>query len=165
MAEPGDDDIDEQLLVALQRLGRLMSNRQVATDISRAAGVELSQQGVQLLRALHRSGETPVAALASASQMDVAAVSRQLRFLEDAGLVTRSPSPTDRRVVLIDTTDAGARVAARIRDVGLRHLTESLAGWSTTDRRRVTELLSRLVADLQRTGIPRLEGSPGPSTK
>ncbi|UDY34911.1 MarR family winged helix-turn-helix transcriptional regulator [Dermatobacter hominis] len=153
MAGTGDDDIDEKLLVALQRLGRLMSSRQVASDISGAAGVELSQQGVQLLRALHRSGEAPVAALASASQMDIGAVSRQLRLLEDAGLVTRSSSPADRRVVLVDTTDSGARVAARIRDVGLRHLTESLSGWSATDRRRVADLLARLVTDLQRTDI------------
>lgn len=159
MAEPGDDDIDEQLLVALQRLGRLMSSRQVASDISGAAGIELSQQGVQLLRVLHRSGEAPVAALASASQMDIAAVSRQLRLLEDAGLVTRSSSPTDRRVVLVDTTDSGAQVAARIRDVGLRHLGESLSGWSPSDRRRVTDLLSRLVADLQRTDIRPVEDS------
>ena len=151
------DDVDEELLVALQRLGRLMASRQVSSTIAGAAGVELTQQGVQLLRTLHRAGELPIAGLAVTSQMDIAAVSRQLRTLESSGLVARSTSPNDGRVVLVSLTDAGTAVAARIREVGLQHLVASLAGWSERERRQVASLLSRLVNDLQHTEIPRAD--------
>src|SRR4051794_41987442 len=82
----GDDD----LLLAIQRIGRLMGSRQVSSRIAGAAGAEGTKQGVQILRALHRFGEQPIAGLASLAHMDIAAVSRQLRLLEDARLVEKA---------------------------------------------------------------------------
>src|SRR4051794_41960611 len=76
----GDDD----LLLAIQRIGRLMGSRQVSSRIAGAAGAEGTKQGVQILRSLHRFGEQPIAGLASLAHMDIAAVSRQLRLLEEA---------------------------------------------------------------------------------
>src|SRR3954447_105113 len=93
----GDDD----LLLAIQRIGRLMGSRQVSSRIADAAGADLTKQGVQILRSLYRFGEQQIADLASLAHMDIAAVSRQLRPLADAGLVKRSAVATDRRVTLI----------------------------------------------------------------
>lgn len=146
--------VDDELLAAVQRLGRLMASRQVSSRIADVAGVDISQQGVQIVRALLRDGECTIAGLAAAAHMDISAVSRQLRPLEEAGLVSRTAAADDGRVALVALTPAGERVGRRIREVGLRHLGESLSGWSDRDRAQLARLLTRFVADLQATGIP-----------
>ena len=127
---------DDELLEAIQRLGRLMSSRQVSMRIAeRGPGRDVSRQGLHLLRSLLRSGEVPVARLATVADMDIAVVSRQLRLLEGAGLSVAGPAePGDGRVALVSLTSSGARLARRIREVGLRHLAHSLADWPPDDR-------------------------------
>jgi len=144
----------EELMVSLQRLGRLLASRQVATRITTAAGVEVSQQGVALLRVLLREEQLSVAALAAATPMEIAAVSRQVRLLEQAGAVSRSSSPDDGRVALLDLTREGRELAERIRAVGVRHLEEALDDWSGADQRALAMLMRRLVDDLKATPVP-----------
>jgi DNA-binding MarR family transcriptional regulator len=148
---------DEQLLIAIQRLGRLMGSRQVSGRLSEAAGADLGQQGVQLLRVLLRVGELPIAGLAAEARMDIAAVSRQLRVLEQGGLVRRATAVDDARVALVTLTPEGTSLAKRLREVGLRHLGESLSTWSRQDRDDLARLLGRLVDDLQATEIEQLD--------
>ena len=143
----------EELTVSLQRLGRLLASRQVASRITTAAGAEVSQQGAALLRVLLREGQLSVAALAASTPMEIAAVSRQVRLLEDAGAIERSASPDDRRVALLDLTPEGRELAERIRAVGVRHLEEALTRWTKTDERTLARLLARLVDDLKSTPV------------
>ncbi|CAN5561386.1 hypothetical protein BH10ACT3_BH10ACT3_21320 [soil metagenome] len=143
----------EELMVAIQRLGRLMGSRQVSSRIADAAGAEISQQGVQILRALLREGELPIAGLSAAAHMDISAVSRQLRPLEESKLVRRAAAAEDGRVALVSLTAPGRRVAKKIKDVGLKHLTGSLADWSERDLKELGHLMTRLVDDLQKTEI------------
>lgn len=147
-------DPHDELLLAIQRLGRLMGSRQVSSRLAEAAGARVSQQGVQILRVLLRHGEQPVAGLAAAAQMDISAVSRQLHPLEDAGLVRRGTAADDGRVALVSLTPAGRRLAERIREVGVQHLRDSLRDWSAADTRHLARLMSRLVDDLQQTEVP-----------
>lgn len=149
---PVDQPIEE-LTTSLQRLGRLLASRQVASHLAAAAGVEVTQQGAALLRVLLREGRLSVAALAAAVPMEVAAVSRQLRLLEGAGAVRRSASPDDGRVTLVDLTPTGRDLAERIRAVGVRHLEDALADWSPADQRRLATLMRRLVDDLRATPV------------
>src|SRR3954451_21061755 len=93
----GDDD----LLLAIHRIGRLMGSRQVSSRIADAAGADVTQQGIQVLRALYRFGEQQIADLAALANRDVPAGSRQLRPLEDAGLVKRAPVAGDGRAALV----------------------------------------------------------------
>ena len=146
-------------MVSLARLGRLMGSRQVAARTALVAGVDVSQQGLALLRALRRGGQQSVATLAGAAGMDLGAVSRQVRLLEDDGAVTRSRSPEDGRVALLDLTPAGRAMADRIHTVGVRHMQEALRAWSEDDERTLARLMQRLVDDLMRTPI-----RPGPAT-
>jgi DNA-binding MarR family transcriptional regulator len=150
---PAANDVDEELLAAIQRLGRLMGSPQVARQMAGAAGAEVSQQGVQILRALHRHGEQPIAGLAALAHMDISAVSRQLRPLEEAGLVRRAAAASDGRVALVSLTPAGSKLAERIRAVGLRHLDDALSDWSTGDRADLARLLSRLADDFAHTRL------------
>lgn len=134
---------------SLQALQRLRGSRRVHAALVRAADVELSQQAVQVLLALGDSQS--VAALARVAHMDVGAVSRQLRVLEDRGLVMRAPSPDNGSVVLVTATDTGIATARQIRRLRDEHLERALAAWTPGDRQHLGALLQRLVDDLQAT--------------
>lgn len=134
---------------AMRDLQRLRASRKVHAALADATGVALSQQAVQVLSAL--DGTVPVARLAHAARMDVGAVSRQLRGLEDDGYVTRTPSADNASVVLVSATARGRDVAARIAASRNDHLARALADWSDADRRALATLLRRLVDDLQAT--------------
>jgi DNA-binding MarR family transcriptional regulator len=140
-------------MVSLARLGRLFGSRQVAARTAMAAGVDVSQQGIALLRALHRGGQQSVATLAATAAMDLGAVSRQVRILEDGGAVRRSRSPEDGRVALLELTPQGRAMADRIHAAGVRHLEDALGDWSEGDERTLAGLMQRLIDDMVRTPI------------
>ena len=154
---PRNGPIDE-VADGMRGLQRLRASRKVHAAITAAAGVDLSQQAVQVLVAL--DGTRPVARLAHVARMDVGAVSRQLRALEAAGLVSKAPSPDHASVVLVTATAAGREVADRITASRNDHLARAVAGWSDDDLHALGRLLHRLVDDLQRT--PYTEDVPDP---
>lgn len=135
----------------LYRLQRLLASRRVSSAMATSAGVGLGQQGVQLLRALRDGAARPVAETARAARMDVGAASRQLRKLDEAGLLVREQSPDNASVVLVRLTPAGAALARRLHDVTGRHLRDALDAWTPEEREQLGALLGRLVEDLQRT--------------
>jgi DNA-binding MarR family transcriptional regulator len=149
----GSPEPIDELMASLQRLGRLFASRNVSSRITTAADVEVSQQGAALLRVLLREGKIAIAELATSTPMEIAAVSRQVRILEQAGTVQRTRSPDDGRVALLELTPEGRDIAERIRAVGVHHLQEALAGWSKTDERNLARLLRRLVDDLRATPV------------
>lgn len=144
----------EELTSSLQRLGRLLASRQATSRVTSAAKVDVSQQGAAILRTLLRHGRSSMAAVATAAGMDLAAVSRQVRPLEEIGAVRRSSDPDDRRVSLVELTAKGRKMAEGLRSVGVRHLEVALAGWSEEDGRTLASLLGRFVDDLQATPVP-----------
>lgn len=135
----------------LYRLQRLLASRRVSTAMADAASVELGQQGVQILRALRDGEARPVAETARAARMDVGAASRQLRKLDDAGLLEREQSPDNASVVLVRLSPSGLALARRIHDVTNQHLRDALDAWTPEEREQLGHLLGRLVEDLQRT--------------
>lgn len=146
----GDDGF-EAIGNGLYRLQRLLSSRRVSSAMATSAGVEIGQQGVQLLRAMRDGAARPVAETARAARMDVGAASRQLRKLDDAGLLEREQSPDNASVVLVRLTEEGAALARRIHEVTGRHLRDALDAWTPDEREQLGALLGRLVEDLQRT--------------
>jgi DNA-binding MarR family transcriptional regulator len=142
---------DDALNVALERLRRLMGSRSVYARQAEAADVALPQQAVHVLSTLAGQPPRAVAEVARAARMDVGAVSRQLRVLEEAGLASRRSSPTNGTVVLTAATRAGEELARRFRQVGSSQLERALAGWSQPDREQLGRLMLRFVEDLQRT--------------
>lgn len=144
----------DDLQTSLLRLGRLLASRQASARLIEAAQVDVSQQGVALLRVLRREGQLPAAELASAAGMDLGAVSRQVRILEQAEAVARSSDPSDRRVALLELTPEGRGIADRLHVISARHMEAALAGWADADRRALSVLLRRLVDDLAATPMP-----------
>lgn len=150
---PSPEALDE-LTASLQRLGRLLASRQATSRVTTAAKVDVTQQGAAILRTLLRHGRSSMASVASAASMDLAAVSRQIRPLEEMGAVRRTADPGDRRVSLVELTAKGRKMAEGLRAVGVRHLEVALADWSEADGRTLAALLDRFVADLQGTPVP-----------
>lgn len=134
---------------ALERLLRLSASRKVHARRASAARVEISQPGFVLLRRLQEDGPLSLGELARVTDMDPAATGRQIRQLEDDGLVARTTSPDDRRVTLVRVTTRGADVRRRLAEVGGRHMEDVLGSWSSRDRVALARLLNRLVDDLR----------------
>src|SRR5438128_1454559 len=109
----------------------------------------MSRPGFLLLRRIHEEGPLPLGELSRSADMDPAATSRQIRQLEDDGLVVRYPSPEDGRVSLVKVTPDGSRARRRIAEVLDRHMWDVLDQWSPGDRRQLARLLARLVEDLR----------------
>lgn len=142
----------------LRALQRLRGSRRVHAALSEAAETTLSQQAVQVLGALDDT--LSVAELARSVRMDVGAVSRQLRDLEEKGYVRRAPSPHNASVVLVTATTRGRTVARRVAAVRNDHLARALADWSPTDRRFLALLLHRLADGLQTTPYAKRPKTP-----
>lgn len=142
----------------IRSLQRLRGSRQVHTALMAAARVDLSQQAAQVLTAVIDGSS--VAEVAHAARMDMGAVSRQLKVLEDGGLLQRSTSPDNGSVVLVSRTRRGRAIADRVVSVRDDHLAAALHHWSPDDVDTLGALLHRLVDDLQTTPYtPRPERS------
>jgi DNA-binding MarR family transcriptional regulator len=107
------------------------------------AGFDLTPQLYNLLRLLKAARPEPVPTLALAERLVSRApdVTRMLDKLEARGLVSRVRSAEDRRSVLVEVTDAGltllARIAAPLRACHARQL----GHLPPADLERLTELL------------------------
>ena len=132
----------------LERLFRLNASRRVHARQSAAAGVVVSQPGFVLLRRVLDQGPLPVGELARLADMDPAATGRQVRQLEQEGLVQRSQSTADGRVTVVRATPRGREVWRRMDEVRGRHMDDVLQSWSDADRAELARLLDKLVADL-----------------
>jgi DNA-binding MarR family transcriptional regulator len=144
------EDVDE-LRRGLNRMQRMLGSRRIQSRLAEVAGVEISQQAMQVLRVLVDGERFAVADVARRARMDVGAVSRQLRALEADGFVEREASPDHGSVVLVHATPSGAKVRDHLEAVQRRQFDEALAGWTPEDRAVLGRLLTRLVEDLQRT--------------
>ncbi len=134
---------------AIEQLLRLYSSRKVHAQRAAAAGVVVSQPGFSLLRRLQEEGELAIGELARLTQMDPAAAGRQIRLLQQDGLVERTRDTEDGRVVVVRVTSEGAKVRHRMGMVGGRHMADVLSDWSVTDRRHLAMLLPRFVDGLR----------------
>jgi DNA-binding MarR family transcriptional regulator len=76
--------------------------------------------------------------------------SRMVAFvdeLERRGLVKRHPHPSDRRIRALFLTDAGRELLERGREIAREHEEELTEGLSAAERKRLTALLQRVVAE------------------
>lgn len=143
----GRRDERETLAAAVQRIQRIRNSKRIHAALTGAAGVDITQQSLQLLTGAE-DGATS-SDIAAATRMDAAAVSRELRRLEEAGLVRRENSPHHHAAVVVQLTDEGHRVRDRIKAVRDDHLARTLADWDRDDVDTLARLLHRFVDDLQ----------------
>jgi DNA-binding MarR family transcriptional regulator len=141
--------VRDEIGFGVHRLQRLLSSRRVASRLAEVAGVDLSQQSVEVLRVLGDGGARPVAEVARSAHMDLGAVSRQLSALEEQRFVRRRAGANNG--ALVEATAAGRRAAAKVEAVRARHMHDVLADWTEQEREQFGHLLVRFVDALART--------------
>jgi DNA-binding MarR family transcriptional regulator len=151
MTVPVTDPDVESVRLGLYRLQRLLAGRRPFSALTAAAGLDLSQQEIQVLQVLRDGDARSMADLARSARLDAGAVSRQVQALEERGLVERRPSPDHGRIVLVEPSAEGLDAARRVDDLRKRHLLDALDQWSGEERETLGRLLIRLVDDLQDT--------------
>ena len=65
--------------------------------------------------------------------------------LESAGLVRRTPDPSDGRGVLVELTARGRKMAAKIFDAGLAKYARTIGLLTGPERRRLVKSLGKLL--------------------
>ncbi len=86
--------------------------------------------------------------VAAGLKVAVPTVSRQVRLLEDLGLVLRTQDPIDGRAILLEVTDAGLDALRRMRNEWQQTVAEILESWPPKDREILGELLERFALEL-----------------
>jgi len=128
----------------LVRTGRHLSSRAA----TRLYG-DLPSFGWALLLPLERDGAQRLSTLATRAGIDASVASRQIAALERAGHVERRPDPDDGRACLLSLTSSGVEAMAATRALRQDWALGALAGWDEDDARSLSDLLDRLVADLE----------------
>ena len=124
-----------------------------------AAKSRISGAGLNALRLIARNG--PIAGTEVARQLgvDQSTASRQIRPLEEAGLISRSTDEADRRVAWLEATDAGRAVLDRIHGQRRADAELVLADWSADDVEALATLLDRFKHSMLDSTARRAEAS------
>jgi DNA-binding MarR family transcriptional regulator len=108
------------LILALQREG----DRRFAESL-RPLGITPAQ--AEVLRVLKAHAPVSLIGLGELLICETGSPSRLVQGLVEAGLIERTPSPSDKRMVTLRLTAAGENVAAQVADAEA-HLHETIAG-------------------------------------
>ncbi|MEU3562623.1 MarR family transcriptional regulator [Kitasatospora sp. NPDC006786] len=136
---------DEDALVAVEREVALMFRRGRArvAELSRRVHPGLEGMAYSLLGYVEQAGPVRVTDVGVHFSVGKATVSRQIRTLEELGLVARETDPLDRRSALVSLTEDGRRRYLAAQGVRMRRVREVMDGWSSEDVTRFAELLHR----------------------
>jgi MarR family transcriptional regulator, transcriptional regulator for hemolysin len=101
-----------------------------------------------VLNALSETGCCSQAALASHVHLEGATITHHVDRLEAAGLVRRQLDPSDRRVRMLELTDAGAELYERLLAAVLQLQAAVMAGLTLADRAALGRSLGVIQANL-----------------
>lgn len=138
-AGAADDGRADQEFLALERELSVILRRARATsgEMAREVHPGLEAAAYGLLVRLESAGRQRATDLAAYFGVGKATMSRQLRALEDLGLVNREPDPEDGRASLVHLTHEGLVRFRSVRDARRARYVRKLADW---DRAEVAEL-------------------------
>ena len=115
---------------------------------ARLAALGLKFSEAVVLAYVHDRGSLTQTQLADRVGMGRAAAGVLIDTLQRRGLVERRPDPADRRVWLVATTDGAVGVVEQIGAVDAALRDDLRAGITMAERKQLTEILSRLQANL-----------------
>jgi DNA-binding MarR family transcriptional regulator len=114
-------------------------------EVLRPLGLTFARYELLMLLHFSRAGALPVTKASARLQVHPTSVTNAVDRLEAAGLVQRSPHPTDGRAVLVGITDEGRRIALKATDA----LNAEVFSRPGLPPRRVASLVS-VLTDLRR---------------
>lgn len=110
------DDADESLAEFQWRLSMMFSRaRSLWKESAARIHPDLQPAGYKLLAFVARTGTANAHQLAEAFEMDKSVVSRQVRALEEFGMVVSRPDEVDGRQRVLTATDEAQRALAELR--------------------------------------------------
>jgi DNA-binding MarR family transcriptional regulator len=131
-------------------IGRVRAQMLMALDAELARDEFLgplevtSAQLIVIVSLAGRDGATSASELCKGISYDAGAMTRMLDRLEAKGLVRRTRSPDDRRLVNLELTDDGKAAYPRLREISMRVLNRSLRDFSPDEAQMLESLLLRL---------------------
>ena len=136
------DSLGYQISRLAQMLGRALDRRMIALGVTDAQWkpLLLLQQGVC----------TTAADISRMIGLDTGAVTRLLDRVEDKQLIRRVRSQVDRRVVNLELTPEGQRVANEVPAIISELANQFLAGFSHEEYRQFQTYLQRALLNLER---------------
>lgn len=142
-----DSAVDDAILDVEQQLSVLFNrSRAVWKEAAEQVHPELQPAGYKLFGTIVRLGETNAHVLAELFEMDKSAVSRQVRVLEEIGLVESLPDATDGRARVLAPTALGLVRALEVRERNKSRLRGVLQARSADDLRLFAEVLAEISA-------------------
>ena len=167
ISEAEQDSIDRFLAVVLPRFPTLDPTAEAAVDrmarivkhldklsgrISARFGINVGE--FKVLLKLDRHGAMTAGELADVLSLSSGATTNRLDGLEEAGYLTRTRDPEDRRSVLVDVTPAGRDLLDKVVDAQGGEERDLLAVLSVEDRDRLNDLLRSIVRSIDGEGTP-----------
>ena len=113
-----------------------------------------------LLRVLVQKGKATPKELAEALSVTTGNITGLLDKLEAAGLVTRTRSAKDRRVVHIELTAKARQRFRKVQRAAVDMLSEAFEGWTQPQITQLQDLLERLRSNQRRAVAPRRNRAP-----
>ena len=147
------DDLGVELVAgSLAMLTRQASLMRLHELVSARGGLTLERSAYPLLNQIlalqSHGGGGRLTDVAAGLKVAVPTVSRQVRQLEDLGLVARTQDPIDGRAIILEVTDAGLDALRRMRSEWQKAVAEILETWPQKDREILGELLERFALEL-----------------
>ncbi|MDT3399114.1 MarR family transcriptional regulator [Streptomyces sp. B1866] len=130
--------LERELAVFLRRA------RASSGELAREVHPDLEPAAYGLLMRLEDAGPQRATALAAYFGVGKATMSRQLRALEQLGLVARTPDPADGRAFLVELTEGGRARFRRVRGARRARYARRLAAWDRGEVAELARLLHRL---------------------
>jgi DNA-binding MarR family transcriptional regulator len=124
-------------------VGKNVRSARQRERLVRAARVPLTGAGLSALRTIERHGPITVTDVARRLGVDQSTASRQLRPLEEQGLVTRATVAADGRLASLSVSGKGREVLERVDAVIVNDFDVALSDWSDDDRSTLAALLDR----------------------
>ena len=167
ISEAEQDSIDRFLAVVLPRFPTLDPTAEAAVDrmtrivkhLDKLSGRILARFGInvgefKVLLKLDRHGAMTAGELADVLSLSSGATTNRLDGLEEAGYLTRTRDPEDRRSVLVDVTPAGRDLLDKVVDAQGGEERDLLAVLDVEDRDRLNDLLRSIVRSIDGEGTP-----------
>ncbi|WP_329248007.1 MarR family transcriptional regulator [Actinoallomurus sp. NBC_01490] len=117
--------------------------RALSTEVAREVHPELEPAAYGLLIGMHDCARSRPSDLADYFGVGKATISRQVKVLEQLGLIERRPDPDDGRAHLLVLTDEGRRRVETARVARQNRFHAMLATWPAEDVRVLGRMLAR----------------------
>ena len=120
--------------------------------------LDLSMAQVKTLVVMRHHGLTRIGSVARDLGLSANAATAAVDRLEAAGLAQRHPDPSDRRAVLVGTTEAGERFVFQLMTGGVRAFNAYIEGLADDDLGALHRGLAALFAAIAASAVPPVPG-------